>query len=180
MGFLNINPPFARVTLSQISITPIEASPWGGHHYGPNAIDCDDALNMTTFRLPVRVYYEDTDAGGVVYYANYLRFMERARSEWLDAMGVGITWLSQEAGLQFVVSEATLKYHQPAVLGDHLEVSVGEVKPGGASLTLSQEVHRGGDLLCSGAFRLATVDSCSLRPKRLPRELAELLETVVR
>jgi len=146
----------------------------------PLSTSGQEMTNNSHFIHPVRIYYEDTDAGGVVYYANYLRFMERARTEWLDSLGVGVSWLDREAGLQFVVSEASLKYHQPAELGDHLGVSVENVKSGGASLSLSQKVNRGGDLLCSGIFRIATVDSASLRPRRLPRELARLLETIER
>ena len=88
------------------------------------------------FEWPIRVYWEDTDAGGIVFYANYLKFFERARTEWLRALGIGQQVLREQTGGMFVVSETTLKYHRPARLDDELVVTVQLEQPGRAGLTL--------------------------------------------
>ena len=124
------------------------------------------------FRWPVRVYYEDTDAGGVVYHANYLLFMERARTEWLRALGFEQDALRREAGVQFSVRRATIDYLRPALFNDLLTVTVGLTARGGASLDLAQEVVRDTDLVCCrGAFQVACVDVATLRPARIPKQL---------
>ena len=126
---------------------------------------------MGAFTFPVRVYWEDTDAGGVVYHASYLRFVERARSEWLRAIGIDQAGLIREERLQFVVVEAQIRYHRPARFDDELEVSVLVTERGGASVTMIQEIRRGtpvGELLVSATIRAACLDSDSLKPRPLP------------
>jgi acyl-CoA thioester hydrolase len=118
--------------------------------------------------FPVRIYWEDTDAGGVVYYANYLKFFERARTEWLRALGVEQQALRDATGAIFVVADAQVKYLAPAKLDDLLTVSVRIVEKGLASMLLEQQAWRGGTLLVDGRFRIGCVDALSLRPKRIP------------
>jgi acyl-CoA thioester hydrolase len=126
---------------------------------------------MGAFTFPVRVYWEDTDAGGVVYHASYLRFMERARSEWLRTIGIDQAALIRDERLQFVVVEAQIRYHRPARFDDQLQVSVLVTERGGASVTMTQEIRRAsqpGELLVSATIRAACLDSEGLRPRPLP------------
>ena len=97
--------------------------------------------------FPVRVYYEDTDAAGVVYYANYLKFMERARTEWLAAIGMPLAELEAAHGIVFVVTHADITFRGPARLGDRLDVSVEPLERGRARLLVRQEARRGADVL---------------------------------
>jgi acyl-CoA thioester hydrolase len=126
-----------------------------------------------TFRWPVRVYYEDTDAGGVVYHANYLLFMERARTEWLRALGFEQDALRREAGAQFSVRRMSIDYLRPALFNDLLTVTVTLTAVRGASLELAQEVLREADgtVCCRGAVQVACVDAATLRPARIPKQL---------
>ena len=132
------------------------------------------------FRWPVRVYYEDTDTGGVVYYANYLKFFERARTEWLRSAGIGQQLLSEQENVTFVVKSATIDYHAPAKLDDALEISVTIEKIGRASVNFSQSAWRQGgsepELLCSGQIRVGCVDSESLRPTAIPVAVLEKIK----
>ena len=122
-----------------------------------------------TFFWPVRVYYEDTDAGGVVYYANYLKFMERARTEWLRQLGFEQDDLRQRDGVLFIVQHVDLDYLKPGRFTDLLHVSVRIRRRGRASMELAQEVTRSpGELLCSGTVRIVCVDAASLRPRPVP------------
>jgi len=126
---------------------------------------------MVAFTIPVRVYWEDTDAGGVVYHASYLRFMERARTDWLRAIGIDQAKLIRDERLQFVVVEAQIRYHRPARFGDQLQVSVLVTERGGVSVTMTQEIRLGsadGELLVSTTIRAACLDSDSLKPRPLP------------
>lgn len=125
------------------------------------------------FIWPVRVYYEDTDSGGVVYYANYLKFMERARTEWLRSLGFEQDQLLAREGIIFAVRAVNVGYHQPARFNDALEVSASLASKGHASLTFHQEVRRAEDgcLLCSGEFKIACVDMKSMRATALPKAL---------
>jgi acyl-CoA thioester hydrolase len=118
--------------------------------------------------FPVRIYWEDTDAGGVVYYANYLKFFERARTEWLRALGVEQQALRDATGAIFVVADAQVKYLAPAKLDDLLTVTVKMVERGQASMVIEQQAWRGGTLLVDGRFRIGCVDGTTLRPKRIP------------
>jgi acyl-CoA thioester hydrolase len=129
------------------------------------------------FTWPVRVYFEDTDAVGVVYYANYLRFMERARTEWLRALGFELDQLAREQNLAFVVHRANIEFHQPARLDDLLQVSAELGKLGRASLQMAQQVTRDGQLLCSGEIQLATLSADTLRPRAIPDPIKEELVT---
>jgi acyl-CoA thioester hydrolase len=126
-----------------------------------------------SFVWPVRVYYEDTDAGGVVFYANYLKFMERARTEWLRSVGLDQGRLRAEAGRLFVVRHAALDFRAPARLDDHLEVTVDIARVGGASLEFEQRIRRAGTDAdcCRGRVKVACVCAETMRPKSLPNEL---------
>lgn len=127
------------------------------------------------FRWPLRVYYEDTDAGGIVFYANYLKFFERARTEWLRAAGIGQQQLSAETGCIFVVKNSSIDYHAPAKLDDRLEISVQVKKLGRASVEFTQEAwcmnHPEPVRLCTGSVRVGCVHSHSLRPTQMPADV---------
>jgi acyl-CoA thioester hydrolase len=125
------------------------------------------------FIWPVRVYYEDTDAGGVVYYANYLKFMERARTEWLRSLGFEQDQLLARDGIIFAVRSVQVEYHLPARFNDALAVSASLTEKGRASLTFHQEIRRTADsmLLCDGNIRIACVDQKRMRPTSIPKAL---------
>ncbi|MEM7279585.1 MAG: tol-pal system-associated acyl-CoA thioesterase [Pseudomonadota bacterium] len=126
------------------------------------------------FYWPVRVYYEDTDAQGIVYYANYLRFMERARTEWLRALGLEQDELREQRDLIFVVVSTFTEYHTPAAFNDELEVGVVLKKAGGASFVMEQNIYRrdaSRTLICSGETRAAALTASTRKPARLPTEL---------
>jgi acyl-CoA thioester hydrolase len=138
-------------------------------------------LPVTDFRWPVRVYYEDTDSGGVVYYANYLRFMERARTEWLRALGIEQDALIRDPGILFAVRSASLEYLRPARLNDRLEVGVRLRERRRASLVFEQEVSRVGDAdgpLCTGSFRIACLIAASFRSTPIPEFILKELPHV--
>lgn len=125
---------------------------------------------MTGFQWRVRVYYEDTDSGGVVYYANYLRFMERARTEWMRDRGFEQDVLRDEHGLLFAVRSAHVDYLLPARFNEQLDVGVEVQDVGRASLTFHQDVVRADDrqLLCTGTVKIACIDAAAFRPKPIP------------
>lgn len=128
------------------------------------------------FLFPVRVYWEDTDGGGIVYYANYLKFLERARSEWLRALGLDQGALQRDERIQFAVVEAQVRYRRPARYDDLLAVSAAVQSWRGASVTFAQEIRRdaaGGELLVEATIRAACLDAVTLRPRPLPRRLLE-------
>lgn len=120
------------------------------------------------FRWPVRVYYEDTDAAGVVYYANYLRYLERARTEWLASLGFTLTALEREHGVVFVVHRLDIEYRQPARLYDALEVTFGLAARGRSRLVAIQKVFRGEEQLVRARVTLACLESATWRPARIP------------
>ena len=124
-------------------------------------------------KVPVRVYYQDTDAGGVVFHAQYLAFMERARTELLDAMGIHLGELADARRVLFMVYELNARYHAPARLHDMLSVSAEVVKMGRASLVFRHRVERGAELLVEAEVTLATVDRDRMRPARMPEELQQ-------
>ncbi|MAF06793.1 MAG: tol-pal system-associated acyl-CoA thioesterase [Acidiferrobacteraceae bacterium] len=130
-------------------------------------------VSTQAFIWPVRVYYEDTDAGGIVYYANYLKFMERARTEWLRNYGIDLRKLTDDGQMMFVVRSARLDFLQPAHLGDTLEVSVEVLRRRPASVTLHQRVVGSGEVLCTGEVRLACIEPLSMRPRPLPPFIQE-------
>lgn len=136
-----------------------------------------------SFTHPVRVYWEDTDAGGIVFYANYLKFMERARTEWLRSLGIEQRLLREATGGMFVVSETQLKYHRPARLDDELRVTAELRQMGSASMVIGQQVllqpttsEAAPVLLCEGTIRIGWVDAAKLRPARIPTEVTGTLE----
>ncbi len=131
-------------------------------------------LSVKEFSWPVRVYWEDTDAGGVVFYANYLKFMERARTEWLRSLGFEQDTLIQEDGVLFAVRRVELDFKHPASLDDALRVSTRIIERGKASLTFFQEVRKeghGDTLLCSGRVKVACLDARRFRPHSIPERL---------
>ena len=128
------------------------------------------------FHREMRVYWEDTDAGGVVYYANYLRYFERARTEWLRSLGVEQGRLRSEQGLQFAIVDVEVHYRRPAVYDDRLIVTVVPVESGRATVTFAQQIHRealDGELLVAARVRAACLDAQSLKPRPMPRMLIE-------
>ena len=127
------------------------------------------------FSWPVRVYWEDTDAGGVVYYANYLRFMERARSEWLRAHGFEQDVLRDEAGVAFVVRRVEIDYLSPARFNEELDVSVSLHEAGRASLSVRQELTRGSRCLAMAVVTLACVDAALFKPVKIPAPILQAL-----
>lgn len=127
------------------------------------------------FRIPVRVYYQDTDAGGVVFHAQYLAFMERARTELLNARGFDLARFADESRILFMVHEIAVRYHRPAMLNDLLEVTAAPGPSGPASLVFAQRVERAGELLVEGKVKLAFVDRDRQRPVRMPAALKALL-----
>ena len=129
------------------------------------------------FALPVRVYYEDTDASGIVYYANYLKFMERARTEWLAALGFPLAAFEREYGVVFVVHRCEIDFRQPARLNDALAVTVEVEQRGASRLVAAQEVRRHETVLASARITLACVDAGRWRPVRIPAPLANRMET---
>jgi len=144
------------------------------------------------FYWPVRVYYEDTDSGGVVYYANYLKFLERGRSEWLRSLGIEQDVLREQSGLIFAVRSISLDYRLPARFNDQLYVSVRIKQQGRASLVFVQQILRLADgevkpgvetriekqsatVLCEGEVKVACLDAVSLKPRRIPDDVNVLL-----
>lgn len=127
------------------------------------------------FDWRLRVYWEDTDAGGVVFYANYLKFFERARTEWLRSHGHSQERLRQDDGLMFVVADTAVTYRQPARLDDELVISVRLLQAGAASLVIAQDARRGSDWLAEGRIRIGCVDARTLRPRRIPPPLLATL-----
>lgn len=134
------------------------------------------------FTHSIRIYWEDTDAGGIVFYANYLKFMERGRTEWLRSLGIEQQRLRDEVGGMFVVSEANIKYLQPARLDDELVVTAQLQSAGRASMTIAQQVllkpKQPTDtpvLLCEGTIRIGWVDAASMRPARIPPTLIQTI-----
>jgi len=144
------------------------------------------------FYWPVRVYYEDTDSGGVVYYANYLKFLERGRSEWLRSLGIEQDVLRDQSGLIFAVRSISLDYRLPARFNEQLYVSVMIKQQARASLVFAQQVLRLADgevkqgveitiekqlasVLCEGEVKVACLDAVSLKPRRIPDDINVLL-----
>jgi acyl-CoA thioester hydrolase len=123
------------------------------------------------FRLALRIYWEDTDAAGIVFYANYLKFFERARTEWLRSLGFDQERLRSEAGIAFVVAETAVRYRLPARLDDMLDITVRVAHLGQASLEVVQEAWRGSALLAEGTIRVGCVRLGTFRPQRVPDDI---------
>jgi acyl-CoA thioester hydrolase len=129
------------------------------------------------FRWSVRVYWEDTDAGGIVFYANYLKFFERARTEWLRSLGIAQSVLREATGGMFIVGETAVRYHRPARLDDELLVTAAVQQTGRASLIIVQQalLPRNDSVLCDGTIRIGWVDAATLKPARIPPTILEAL-----
>jgi acyl-CoA thioester hydrolase len=125
------------------------------------------------FRHALRVYWEDTDAGGIVFYANYLKFFERARTEWLRSLGVQQQALRDTTGAMFVVSDTRVRFLRPARLDDLLDVTAKLRQAGRASMQIAQQAWRGAELLAEADIRIGCVDATTLRPRRLPEPLMQ-------
>lgn len=141
-------------------------------------------MSSAPFQWPVRIYWEDTDAGGIVFYANYLKFFERARTEWLRSLNIGQQGLRESEGGMFVVTDTQVRYLRPARLDDVLSVTASVREAGRASLTIVQAAWltpsgSGGEtpvLLCEGTVRIGWVDSEQMRPMRIPPKILGLLQ----
>lgn len=135
-------------------------------------------MNTTSFHFPVRIYYEDTDSGGVVYYANYLKYMERARTEWLRSLGFEQDRMIEDDGVIFAVRSVAVDYNSPARFNDKLEVVTSPQKVGRASLSLRQEIYRSGEerLLCGGTVKIASLNSETFKPVSLPEKLYKKIQ----
>jgi acyl-CoA thioester hydrolase len=131
---------------------------------------------MQNFSMPVRVYYEDTDAGGVVYYANYLRYLERARTELLRSLGFAQARMAQEAGIAFAVRSLTIEFLKPARLDDALEVGTAIESVGRAQAMFVQRIERSGEPLITATVRLACLDLARGRATAMPTDLYEELK----
>jgi acyl-CoA thioester hydrolase len=128
-------------------------------------------MSAPSFAATFNIYWEDTDAGGVVYYANYLRFLERARTDWLRAMGVDQQQLRARQNLQFVVVSITVDFLRPAVLHDEILVTAELKRLAGATIHFKQTVMRGEEQLIEAAVRVACLDSGTLKPRAIPKDL---------
>lgn len=130
------------------------------------------------FNIAVRIYYEDTDTGGVVYYANYLKYMERARSDWLRALGFSQAELASENQVVFAVRSVKLNFIKPARLDDLLTVTAAVVRRGPASLVFAQVVRRGAAVLCTGEVKIACLDARAFAPVPIPAAVVSRLDVL--
>ncbi|MEQ9395695.1 tol-pal system-associated acyl-CoA thioesterase [Haliea sp.] len=131
-------------------------------------------MSAAEFSIKLRVYIEDTDAGGIVYYVNYLKFMERARTEFMRSLGFGKDYIFNH-DLMFVVRDVAIRYRAPALLDDELEAAATLAEARGATLVLRQAIRRGRELLASAEVTIACVDRAGVRPRRLPRDMLDTL-----
>jgi acyl-CoA thioester hydrolase len=140
---------------------------------------------LTRFEWPIRVYWEDTDAGGIVFYANYLKFFERSRTEWLRSLGIEQQKLKDSTGGMFVVTGTTISYRRPARLDDELIVTASMLEAGRASMIIKQQAllkteqtgEHSATLLCEGTIRIGWVHGASLQPMRIPASILDSLKT---
>jgi len=128
------------------------------------------------FSIPIRVYYEDTDAGAVVYYANYLKFMERARTEWLRDLGFEQDELSRRDGILFAVRSAKIEFLKPARFNDLLHATVQIGRRGNASITFAQQIRREALTLCEGEVKVACLDAATFAPRPIPDRLRSRID----
>ena len=135
--------------------------------------------SVVPFSFSVRVYWEDTDAGGIIFYANYLKFFERARTEWLRSLGIGQQQLLESTGAMFVVAQTNVRYLRPARLDDELIVTAHVIETGRTSLTILQQAllktEQVKTVLCEGTVRIGWVNAHSLQPQRIPAALLDSL-----
>ena len=123
----------------------------------------------------LRVFFEDTDATGVVYHANYVKYMERCRSDWLEAIGWNVRRVNEQFAIAFAVSKLSVQYLQPARLNDVLIVKVELTRLGAASFSFAQEVWRENDLLCRGELKVACVTDQTFKPIQVPRPIVDAI-----
>jgi len=142
----------------------------------PNASPASAAAAAAHFHHSMRVYWEDTDAGGIVFYANYLKFFERARTEWLRALGHSQHEMVETTGCMFVVQDTRVRYIRPARLDDWLMVTVDVRERGRASLRIAQQAWCGDTLLAEGEIRIGCVERASMKPHRIPSPIFEAIE----
>lgn len=133
---------------------------------------------MTEFCWPVRVYYEDTDAAGVVYHSNYLKYMERARTEWLRALGFSQQSMREQSSAIIVISELTMKFVKPARLDDLLEVKSSLLRVSGAGFTCDQRIEKHPETICTARVKGVCLDAVTFKPRRLPATLKSELNHV--
>ncbi len=146
---------------------------------------CEASRAGAIFHWPIRVYWEDTDAGGIVFYANYLKFFERSRTEWLRSLGIEQQRLKDSTGGIFVVTETSIRYHRPARLDDELIVTASLIETGRASMIIKQQALlkteqtglQSAVLLCEGTIRIGWVKAASLQPMRIPSSILDSLKT---
>jgi len=136
----------------------------------------DQTRSAAIHTLEVRVYYEDTDAGGVVFYANYLKFMERGRTEWLRALGIDQFDMIRDMQRGFMVTELDIKYHKPARLDNLLKIESKITRVGRASLNFDQKIFLDTELLVQSAIQICCVDTVNMRPAALPKVVSKKLE----
>jgi acyl-CoA thioester hydrolase len=139
--------------------------------------ECRADVKPGNFSWPVRVYYEDTDSGGVVYYANYLKFMERARTEWLRLHGFEQTDLMREHGIIFVVREVHITYLRPAVFNDLLQIGVNVHATGRSWIEFVQTVERVDEILTRASVKIVCVNQSSFKPVEIPEIIREKMES---
>ena len=130
----------------------------------------------SVFSVPIRVYYEDTDAGNVVYYANYLKFMERARTEWLRELGFEQDELSRRDGVLFAVRSARVEFLKPARFNDLLRATLQVSRRGKASITFAQEIRRDELTLCEGEVKVACLDAATFSPRPIPENIGSKID----
>ena len=135
------------------------------------------ADNEREFSLPLRVYIEDTDAGGIVYYVNYLKFMERCRTELMRSLGFDKNFIFNE-DLMFVVRDVAVTYLKPARLDDELSATAAVIQLKGATMMLQQSVKCGGEVLAQGQITIACVNKLGLKPQRIPRRMRDSLAAI--
>ena len=142
------------------------------------------AFNNPAFKFPIRVYWEDTDAGGIVFYANYLKFFERARTEWLRSLGIEQFQLKESTGGMFVVAESHVRYARPARLDDELIVTASMKEIGRATMIIEQQAllkaeqtRSVSSLVCEGSIRIGWVNAATLQPARIPLQILDCLRT---
>jgi acyl-CoA thioester hydrolase len=128
------------------------------------------------YHWPIRIYYEDTDSGGVVYHSNYLKFMERARTEWLRDFEIDQKALKDNLNLMFVVHEIDIKFIRPAVFNDEIDIQTKLEKLGSVKIELEQKIFRSSEILIESRVVVASVNSISMKPMRIPNEIKLLME----
>ncbi|OQY56593.1 MAG: tol-pal system-associated acyl-CoA thioesterase [Candidatus Parabeggiatoa sp. nov. 2] len=133
---------------------------------------------MNEFIWPIRVYYEDTDAGGFVYHTNYLKFMERARTEWLRELGFEQTQLRAQYNLVFVVRQLSIDYLKTALFNDLLHINTSLTHMGKVRMTLTQQVLRDAEILCTAVVKIAAINVIKQRPQAIPPDILKALRLI--